>query len=141
MQTNLNHPVHIIDNEGELSTSSFIPFCSFGDEFIGSKINGFDLPVCDIFKARNVHDQICYETDLQELKSRDSQGLGKQLEKGLLLVLDYNEERQIGYLISKIQSNEMNEYDGDEEPFTIHLDSKSKTHHFFVFYTRCLIFS
>ena len=126
MQTNNNHPVHIINNEGELSTSSFIPFCSFGDEFIGAKINGFDLPVCNNFKARNVHDQICYETDLQELKSNDSQRLGKQLEKGLLLVLDYNEERQMFNFISKIQSIEMREYMGDEDSFAIHLDSKSR---------------
>ena len=72
LQTTLNHPVHILNNKGDFSPSAFIPFCSFGDEFIGAKINGFDLPVCDIFKAKNVYDQICYETDLQKLKSNDS---------------------------------------------------------------------
>ena len=126
----------MINNEGEFSTSSFIPFCSFGDDFIGAKINGFDLPVCNNFKARNVHDQICYEIDLQELKSNDSQRLKKQLEEGLLLVLDYNEERQMFNYISKIQSNEMKEYEGDEDSFTIHLDSKSKT--FLASHTDCL---
>ena len=82
--------------------------------------------MCDIFKARNVYDQICYESDLQKFISNDSQRLVKQLEKGLMLVLDYNEERQMFNFISKIQSNEMKEYDGDEDSFTIHLDSKSK---------------
>ena len=132
LQTTLNHPVHILNNKGDFSPSAFIPFCSFGDEFIGAKINGFDLPVCDIFKERNVYDQICYETDLQELKSKDSQRLGKQLGKGLLLVLDYNEERQMFNYNSKIQSIEMNDFDGDEDSFTIHLDSKSKTHKSFI---------
>merc|ERR1712074_371782 len=50
LQTVSNHPVHILNDEGGFSPSSFIPFCSFGDEFIGVKVNQSDVPVCNIFK-------------------------------------------------------------------------------------------
>ena len=90
-----NHPVHILNNEGGFSPSSFIPFCSFGEEFIGKKIKDFDIPVCNIFKPTNYLDKICYETNLMDLvKAGDGEKIGKQLEVGLTLVLDFNEERQ-----------------------------------------------
>ena len=99
MQTESNHPVHILDMNGQVSRSSFIPFCSFGDKLIGSKIDGFDMKVCNIFKSKLHYDQLCFETDLQELKDKDN--LINQLELGLTLVLDYNKERQINQLNSK----------------------------------------
>ena len=89
-----NHPVHILNNKGEFSPSSFIPFCSFGKTFIGVN-DEFYIPVCNIFKPRNYFDQLCYEANLQELKERKDEKLTKQLEMGLTLILDYNEERQI----------------------------------------------
>ena len=92
------HPVHIMNTNGEFSRSSFIPFCSFGEELIGSKIDGFDMKVCNIFKPKLHYDQLCFETDLQELKDKDN--FMNQLELGLTLVLDYNEERQINPLSS-----------------------------------------
>ena len=45
LQTVTNHPVHILNNDGKFSPSSFIPFCSFGEDFIGSKVNQFEIPV------------------------------------------------------------------------------------------------
>ena len=90
-----NHPVHIMNSEGLFSPSSFIPFCSFGEEFLGEKNEEFDIPLCNIFKAKPYFDQLCYEMDLQELK--DSPKLENQLKFGLTLVLDYNEERQINF--------------------------------------------
>ena len=93
-----NHPVHILNDEGEFSPSSFIPFCSFGEKILGAKFEKFDVPVCNIFKPRIYFDQICYETDIQEFKeSNNEKILENQLEMGLTLVLDYNEERQITY--------------------------------------------
>ena len=97
MQEVSNHPVHIKNKNGEFSTSSFIPFCSFGNDLIGSKIKGLDIPVCDIFNTKIHNDQLCYETDLQELKNNNTDILLKQLETGLTLILDYNEERQIDF--------------------------------------------
>ena len=99
MQTESNHPVHILDMNGEFSRSSFIPFCAFGNELIGSEIDGFDMKVCNIFKPKLYYDQLCFETDLQELKDKDNGNLTKQLEFGLTLVLDFNEERQINPIL------------------------------------------
>ena len=84
---------------GEFSRSSFIPFCAFGNELIGSEIDGFDMKVCNIFKPKLYYDQLCFETDLQELKDKDNGNLTKQLEFGLTLVLDFNEERQINPIL------------------------------------------
>ena len=49
LQTLSNHPVHILKNK--FSTSSFIPFCSFGKKFIGERDNEFYIPVCNIFSS------------------------------------------------------------------------------------------
>ena len=56
------------------------------------------MKVCNIFQPKLYYDQLCYETDLQELKDSDNVNFMNQLELGLTLVLDYNEERQINYL-------------------------------------------
>ena len=110
--------MHILNKIGDFARSSFIPFCSFGDEFIGSEVNGFDMKVCNIFKPKLYDDQLCYETDLQELKDNDSVNLMNQLELGLTLVLDYNEERQI---------NPLNSTNGafPEKKFSYHLNNEN----------------
>ena len=95
LQTVRNHPVHILNNEGDFSPSSFIPFCIFGGKYVGVKINEFDKPVCNIFKPRIYIDQLCFETDLQLLKDVNEENVGKKLEFGLTLVLDFNEDRQM----------------------------------------------
>ena len=59
-----NHPAHIINKEGTLSPSSFIPYCQFGNSVMGVKIEQFDEPVCNNFVPKLHNDQICYEIDL-----------------------------------------------------------------------------
>ena len=86
--------MHILNKNGEFSRSSFIPLCSFGEKLIGSEIDGFDKKVCNIFQPTFYYDQLCFETDLQELKDNDNDDFMNQLELGLTLVLDFNEERQ-----------------------------------------------
>ena len=122
-QTVSNHPVHILNEEGNLSPSSFIPFCYFGEEFIGASIKGFKIPVCNIFKPKNYLDQLCYETNLQDLK--DSQKIGKQLEKGLTLVLDFNEERQFYNIMKENKPQTMNALYPDNDNVAIYLDTIS----------------
>ena len=123
LQTVNNHPVHILIDERKFSPSSFIPFCYFGEEFIGAKINEYDVPVCNIFKPKIYLDQLCYETNLQDLK--DSQKIGKQLEMGLTLVLDYNEERQYYNVMKTNDLQTMNALYPDNFDVTIYLDSIS----------------
>ena len=78
-----------------LTPSSFIPFCSFAEDSItvGREHEGFGIPVCDIFEQKIHNDQLCYETDLEKFKDRNN--IFKQLEIGLVLILDYNEDRQL----------------------------------------------
>ena len=89
-----NHPVHILNQEGDISPSAFIPFCFFGNNMnnLGQQIDDFEVPVCNVFKAKNWKDQLCYELDLNLLKIEDD--IDFQLKDGILLVLDFNEERQ-----------------------------------------------
>ena len=68
MQRVTNHPVHIIDENGKLSPSSFIPFCMFGRNMSGleNKNSKFhdDIPICNSFKDRVLNNQVCYAFDL-----------------------------------------------------------------------------
>ena len=118
LQTLNNHPVHILTKEGDFSPSSFIPFCSFGKEFIGTRTDEFDIPVCNISKPMIHLDQICYEIDLQEMKDSNDEKLMNQLELGLTLAMDYNEERQL--LKTKMKENEI-----QDNHFTLYLDTIS----------------
>ena len=92
-----SHPVHILDKYNNLSPSSFIPFCSFGGdmESVGTNIKEIDIPVCNIFQAVIRNDQLCYEADLNKLKDDNDIKVFKQLQLGLVLLLDYNVERQL----------------------------------------------
>ena len=95
LQRVTNHPVHIIDDKGALSPSSFIPFCSFGEDMdvMGTKLKEFEIPICNSFRAKIKRDQLCYELDLQKLKNNSL--IKEQFQFGLFLVLDYNEDRQL----------------------------------------------
>ena len=68
MQRDNNHPVHIIDEEGNLSKSAFIPFCEFAGNLsiMGVKIDEFQYPICNSFKPRVMNDELCYEVDLNK---------------------------------------------------------------------------
>ena len=115
-----NHPVHILTEDGDFSPSSFIPFCSFGEDPVGTKVDDFDIPVCDIFRPRVRNDQLCYETDLEEMRSKDISTAMKQLKLGLVLILDYNEELQLGQYIKKNTSKL-----GEKKPYFDHSNDGS----------------
>ena len=122
LQTVSNHPVHILNNEDDFSPSSFIPFCSFGEQLLGTKVEEFDIPVCNIFKPTNYLDQLCYETNLEKLKDSNN---NHQLEMGLTLVLDYNEERQDYNTIEKNESHLMKAFYRNNDDVSIYLDTIS----------------
>ena len=122
----INHPVHIINEKGKLSPSAFIPFCSFGEdiEIMGNKIDSFDVPVCNSFKAVLYNDQLCYQVDLE--KFRDEEMLDKQLKHGLVIIIDENKDRQF---LSKDRevSGTRNLFSLEEEnSIQMHLDTISK---------------
>ena len=136
-KTVTNHPVHIIDRNNNHSPSSLIPFCAFGDdmEAMGTKIEGFDLPVCNSFIEKVRNDQLCYEIDLNNY-IKDEHDIENKLKEGLVLILDLNEDRQLKEFWP---INNDNESEGEtvaslkDEAFEIHLDTISKIFHHRVF--------
>ena len=101
-----NHPVHLINEEGELLPTALVPFCSVSGNFsvMGTKIDELDVPVCSSFKAKILEDQLCYEVDPNNYI--------KYLEVGqevsLSFFIHYNEDRQLTKLV-----------DEDEDPTKI----------------------
>ena len=93
----INHPVHIITKDIQLSPSAFIPFCDFGGEMstVGVKTDQFDVPVCNAFEAKIMNDQLCYEVDLKSFS--DKHNIINELKLGLNFIMDYNIDRQIAF--------------------------------------------
>ena len=123
LQTVSNHPVHILDNNELISPSAFIPFCSFGEDQLGVKIDQFDHPVCDIFTPVIFNDQLCYEANLDKL--RDDLKFLTQLKMGLILIIDYNEEKQFETYVgeSKSSKHETKLKFTDDSAASIHMDT------------------
>ena len=70
--------------------------CSFGGIHEDSKTNiDVGFPVCNSFKPILHYDQVCYELDLNK-KFKKGDNLLMDLREGIVLTLDYNEDRQIG---------------------------------------------
>ena len=59
---------------------------------MGIKIEQFDNPVCNSFKARVLNDQLCYEVDQNTYS--DKSNIVNELELGFHFLMDYNEDRQ-----------------------------------------------
>ena len=88
-----NHPVHIQDEDGNLSPTALILFCEFGGNMsvMGIKMDQFDVPVCNSFRPIIVFDQLCYQVDPNEYKDKiDLEG-----DLSLSLFINYNEDREI----------------------------------------------
>ena len=115
-----NHPVHIFDKNGFLSPTAFIPFCSFGGDMkkMGATNEQYDVPVCNSFKSKIRNNQLCYQVDLVDYK--DTNNIENQLKEGLVLVVDYNEERQMPQLMAHKKAEK-------ENSVKIHLETISKS--------------
>ena len=89
---------------------------------MGRQIIGFNNPVCDSFEAKIRNDQLCYEVDLQKYKDKNK--IKEQLKSGLILLLDYNLERQSNTYNPK----KVHKYSSDENEKDVHiyLDTISK---------------
>ena len=96
MRRIVNHPPHILDvNDGTLSPSSFIPFCSFAGNWnvTGEYTDMFSVPVCNIFKETMVEGHLCYKADLDRFK--DEVEREKIVSEGFVFLMDYNEDRMV----------------------------------------------
>ena len=67
------------------------------------------------------NDQICYEVDLDEYK--DNKKIKNQLKYGLVLILDYNEDRQMYNINDLVEKNENNFTPKKENTVNIHLNT------------------
>ena len=90
----ITHPIHIIDQDGELSPTAMIPFCDFGGNMsvMGVKIDQFDVPVCNSFRPKMIRDQLCYTVDPNMYYKHKIDLKG---ELSLSLFIHYNEDRQM----------------------------------------------
>ena len=94
----ISHPPHILkEGDGQLSPSSFIPFCSFAGNWnvTGVSTDIFSVPVCNIFKEVIVDGQVCYQADMAMDKIRDMVDKRKIATEGFVMLLDYNENRMV----------------------------------------------
>ena len=102
-----NHPVHILNEDGNLSPSAFIPFCGYGTNIssLGLKIEEFRVPVCNSFRSKVLNDQLCYEIDVND--RIDKRVVQKNLKIGLMFIIDQNEDRQVFIKKDQIKENNL----------------------------------
>ena len=58
---------------------------------MGENISNFSIPVCNKFKPTVVEGRLCYQVDVNEFK--DQVDAEKLMSHGLVMILDYNEDR------------------------------------------------
>ena len=129
--TSINHPIHIVNKDNDISPSAFIPFCEFGGNMsaMGLKIAEFDIPVCNSFKAEILNDQLCYKVDLNMFK--DVNNVERELKLGFYFLMDFNEDRQVTFDKNTVENKEFDlasnviESDQDDQAF-IYLDTIGK---------------
>ena len=88
---------------------------------MGTKVKGFDVPVCNSFEAKVIHDQLCYEVDLKKFGKEENRE--NELKYGLVLLLDLNEERQSFH--GEIKMNNYTDFffEDKKSSVQIHLDT------------------
>ena len=90
-----NHPVHVQDEDGNLSPTALIPFCEFGGNFsvVGVKIKDFDIPFCNGFREKIIDGQLCYTIDLNDRRLKEQ--FDEKDDLSFKLFISYNEDRQM----------------------------------------------
>ena len=88
-----NHPPHFTLEDRFLKPSAFIPFCGFGGnaEDLGFHYPNFSIPFCSSFEPITLNDEVCYEIDIRERFPKIKE---EDLKLGLLLLIDFNEDKQ-----------------------------------------------
>ena len=85
----------MIDEERNVTLSSFIPFCSFGDNQFFNNLSDYNhelgMPVCDKFSPTMLDGRLCYRVTMdsfgQDIITQSGRGTGFNF------VMDYNTER------------------------------------------------
>ena len=87
-----NHPVHLVDKDGNLNPTALVPFCSVSDNYsaMGVKIDQIDVPICNSFRPKISKDQLCYTVDLNKIKQK----IDIKDTITFSFFIDYNEDRE-----------------------------------------------
>ena len=125
LQRYSNHPVHIVDSEGNISPSSFIPFCELGGNIsvMGVNIAHFDFPVCNSFKRRILNNQLCYQVDINSYIETNQMNVEDVLKSGFIFLMDYNEDRISESGIERAESSG-NEKERSLQSKFVHIEDK-----------------
>ena len=105
-----NHPVHIKGQNGFVTPSSLIPFCSLGTRLglLGEYVTNMTLPVCNVFRPTVHKGQLCYKLHFGKALSL-KRDLSQGKDSGITMIIDtYNEkfvELQGEILKSKLLSD------------------------------------
>ena len=92
------HPVHLLNDQGKVLPTAFIPFCSFGgdDEILGQKVQRISVPICTAFKQTLFGGRKCYSLDVNDIISNTNISVSHGEKSGLSFLLDMNEDRHLG---------------------------------------------
>ena len=101
-----SHPVHLVDEKGNLNPTALVPFCSISDNYsaMGVKIDQIDVPVCNRFMPKVRGNQICYTVDLDKIR-KETESNGNVY---FIFFIDYNEDRDVS-VARTINENEVSE--------------------------------
>ena len=83
---------------------------------VGAHMQGFKIPVCDIFTPTVLDGQLCYQADLNRLKNQINPK--KMKSHGFSFLMDYNRHRMgpdVNYGISDTTAEENISEEDDEE--------------------------
>ena len=92
---------------------------------MGVKIEQFKHPVCNSFQPIIRNDQLCYQVDLNRFRNKAR--VDQQLKKGLVLLLDINEDRQLKVDSHLMSNKKKSVFTSDaENSAQIHLETISE---------------
>ena len=122
----INHPIHLVRDDGGRSLSALVPFCEFGGNrsLVGVSMEQFDSPVCNCFKAKLLNDQLCYEVDLNRFSNKSN--IEKELSSGFAFIMDYNEDRQITFDREFVRED-------DDDGLVSRIDESDENQHAFIY--------
>ena len=126
LSTVTNHPVHVLDEKTNISPSSLIPFCWFGDDLeLKRKSERFKVSVCNNFQPKIRNNQVCYEMDPNQLL-KTGQSANNIV---LYLLIDENKDRQISVTSNDVIEKKKETFvaaDVQQENSVIYLDTIGK---------------
>ena len=115
-------------DDGKLSPSAFIPFCSFAGNWsiTGEYSDILNITVCNIFKKTIVNGQLCYRADVNKFKDKVEKK--KIAKEGFVFLLDYNENRmvELGGGMDRRHESELYEIEKGNDDALIYVETIGK---------------